>query len=57
MRKVCEKIQILTAMENTMLQKERYNPYQCGTGVHASEKYPNRAKAKRKWKKEIRNYL
>lgn len=57
MRKVREKIQILTSMENTMLQKERFNPYQCGTGIHASEKYPSRAKAKRKWKKEINKFL
>ena len=57
MKKINESIQILTSMENTMIQKERYNPYQCGTGIHASEKYPKRAKSKGKWKKEARAYM
>ena len=57
MKKINESIQILTSMENTMIQKERYNPYQCGTGIHASEKYPKIAKSKGKWKKEARAYM
>ena len=43
----------ISAYENTMRNKPRYNAYQCGIGAFASEKHPTRAKEKRRWKKEI----
>jgi len=45
----------ISSYENTMRQKERYNPYQCGTGIMKTDKYPSRAKRKEILKKELKN--
>lgn len=44
----------MSAEEATLAGKPRYNGFACGSGAHGDCKY-NRTKAKRDWRKEIRN--
>lgn len=57
MKRKKETIRIMSTYENTMINKERYNPFQSGHGMHESEKYPKRSKSKAKWKKESREFI
>lgn len=46
----------LSSLENTFKNKERFNPYVSGYGVHRSKKYPIRAEIKRNTRKEVEKY-
>ena len=39
-------IHVLSSLEATRMKRERFNPYQTGTGVHKTDKHPSRARRK-----------
>ena len=46
-------INVLSSLEVTHMKRERFNPYQTGTGVHKSDKYPSRARRKALFRREM----
>lgn len=51
-----ETICTISKYEATMMQKERFNAFQCGTGAFKSKKHPNRATKKSEIRKSIREW-
>lgn len=47
------KVAAISSLENTLISKERYNPFQCGHGAFKNEKRPSRAKEKATFRKEL----
>lgn len=52
-----ETIKIMSGIEVSLANRERFNPYQTGYGVHKSVKYPNRTARKAEARKQIHNYI
>ena len=50
-----ENIITVNTVENTLLNKERFNPYQTGHGFYKDKKHPSRTEKKQKLRKEIEN--
>lgn len=48
-----EKITVLTSVDATLMKMPKYNPYQTGTGIHASKKHMSRAKRKQQFRREL----
>jgi hypothetical protein len=57
-RKKRETIKVMDSIEKSLMDMEKFNPYQCGNGVWVSEKYKTGRKGRRrdKLRKEIREY-
>jgi hypothetical protein len=57
-RKRRETIQVMDSIEKSLMDMEKFNPYQCGNGAWTSEKYKNTRKGRRrdKLRKEMREY-
>jgi hypothetical protein len=57
-RKKRETIKVMDSIEKSLMDIEKFNPYQCGNGVWVSEKYKTGRKGRRrdKLRKEIREY-
>jgi len=52
-----EIIKVKTSIEQTLQEKERFNPYQTGHGFYKSKKHPSRTEEKEKLRKEIEDVL
>lgn len=50
-------IKITTSIDQTLAEKERFNPYQTGHGFYKNKKYPSRTEEKEKLRKEIEDVL
>ena len=48
-----EIIKTTTSIDQTLLEKERFNPYQTGHGFYKDKKHPSRTEEKQKLRKEI----
>lgn len=46
----------ISSYENTMIGRERFNPYQTGHGVWKSDKYPSRARKKAMDRRAMSDY-
>ena len=51
-----ETIKIFDGLEKSLMDMEKFNPYQTGTGVHVSEKYKKKGRKKEKERKEMKSY-
>lgn len=51
-----ETIKIMSGLEKSLSEIERFNPYQTGTGVWTSEKYKKKGKSREKLRKEMKNF-
>ena len=47
------KMKVLTSLEATRVQRERFNPFQTGYGAHKTDKKPSRARSKELLRKEM----
>ena len=47
------KMKVLTSLEATRAQRERFNPFQTGYGAHKTDKKPSRARSKELLRKEM----
>ena len=59
MKKKKETIHIMSGVENTLHNMEKFNPYQCGHGFHEDKegKRAKRSRRKAKERKEINSFL
>ena len=57
-RKRTETINIMSGIEKSLSDMEKFNPYQCGNGAWSSEKYKSLRKGRvaDKLRKEVREY-
>ena len=57
-RRKTETIKVMDSIEKSLMDIEKFNPYQCGNGAWTSEKYKNTRKGRRrdKLRKEMREY-
>lgn len=57
-RKRRETIKVMDSIEKSLMDMEKFNPFQCGNGAWNSEKYETgrKGRAKDKLRKEIREY-
>lgn len=52
-----EVITSISSVENTLLHKPRFNPYQTGHGAYKNKKHPGRSKRKNDLRKQISEEL
>lgn len=59
MKKKKETIHIMSSVENTLHNMEKFNPYQCGHGFYEDKegKRAKRSRRKAKERKEINSFL
>lgn len=57
-RKRRETIQVMDSIEKSLMDIEKFNPYQCGNGAWVSEKYKTgrKGRSRDKLRKEMREY-
>ena len=57
-RKKRETIKVMDGIEKSLMDIEKFNPYQCGNGAWTSEKYKNgrKGRSRDRLRKEIKEY-
>ena len=50
-------IKTIPSVDQTLFEKERFNPYQTGHGFYKNKKRPSRAEEKQKLRKEIEGVI
>lgn len=57
-RKKRETIKVMDSIEKSLMDIEKFNPYQCGNGVWVSEKYKTgrKGRSRDRLRKEIKKY-